>query len=141
MTWRKCNWTHGKHVCAVTLARCNPVLQQKTAFFEGLESSSRFQRLATSYVSKRYVVACAQHAGSLRAACRQPARSMPAPCAHLLRSVLKMSTESWSARSLRAACRQPARSMRAYFFQVSTEFFKPCQTPFLLKFPRTISSP
>ena len=25
--------------------------------------------------------------------------------------------------------------------QMSTEFFKPCQTPFLLKFPRTISSP
>ena len=34
-----------------------------------------------------------------------------------------------------------AHSMPTACPQMSTEFFKPCQTPFLLKFPRTISSP
>ena len=55
---------------------------------------------------------CRQGHG-LCAACRQPACSMPASCAHPLRSVLKMSTESWPARSMPAGCAQHAGIMRA----------------------------
>ena len=76
------------------------------------------------------------------------ARSLCAQLAHLSTVRLAKLVLPWHARSLRAACAQPARSMCAAcrqhgsrFFQMSTEFFKSCQTPFLLKFPRTISSP
>ena len=32
-------------------------------------------------------------------------------------------------------------SMHTNVLEMSTEFFKPCQAPFLLKFPRTIIKP
>ena len=75
--------------------------------------------------------ACAHHARSLCAACRQRARS-----AQSVGRIFRNLVMPWHVGRLRAACAQAARSM----LKMSTEVFKPCQTPFLFKFPRTISS-
>ena len=96
-------------------------------------SAARLAKLVLPWRGRSLQAGCAQRVRSLRAACAQHAGSVGSEASETCPAMAC----AQPARSMRAACRQPGLG----FFQMSTEFFKPCQTPFLLKFPRTISSP
>ena len=96
-------------------------------------SAVRLAKLVLPWRGRSLQAGCAQRVHSLRAACAQHAGSVGSEASETCPAMAC----AQPARSMRAACRQPGLG----FFQMSTEFFKPCQTPFLLKFPRTISSP
>lgn len=96
-------------------------------------STVRLANLVVPWRVRSMQAECAKDAGSVRAMCAQRAGSVDSEASETCPAVAC----AQPARSMRAACRQPGLG----FFQMSTDFFKPCQTPFLLKFPRTISSP